>query len=180
MLPRLGNMKKQQTEPTLDLHPAIAPVASLIGTWRGSGQGYYPTIEDFSYTESITFAALPGKPFLRYLQVTLGADGTPMHTESGFLRPLPDVGRAEFTLAQPTGQTELAEGTLAINEDGTIALDLGPSTVANSETAKQVDSTRRTYQLTADGQLHTALYMAAVGVPMTQHLHSTLERDAQN
>ena len=32
------------------LHPALTAVTGLIGTWRGEGQGEYPTIEPFSYT----------------------------------------------------------------------------------------------------------------------------------
>ena len=40
-----------------------------------------------------------------------------MHTETGFLRVSAE-GIVEFVLAQPTGQTELAEGALEAGPDG--------------------------------------------------------------
>src|SRR5699024_8755400 len=90
----------------MSMHANLQPVAALVGTWRGPGNGHYPTITDFSYTEELTFTDV-GKPFLAYLQRTWSPDGTPMHTESGFLR-VPGPETVEMTLAQPTGQTELA------------------------------------------------------------------------
>ncbi len=161
------------------LHPHIAPVAFLIGSWTGEGRGFYPTISDFTYTETITFSATPGKPFLRYLQTTRGPDGAPMHQEAGYLRPDPAGGSAEFTIAQPTGQTELLEGALVLADDGTLILDLGPSSVRNASSAKQVDSTRRTYSVNADQDVvETRFDMAAVGQPMQQHLASTLRKQS--
>ena len=88
-----------------DLAPDLTPVASLIGTWKGEGAGSYPTIDDFVYSEEITFADV-GKPFLHYVQKTRGPSGAPMHTETGYLR-IPGNGTAEFVLTQPTGQAEL-------------------------------------------------------------------------
>ena len=161
------------------LHPNIDPVAFLIGSWTGQGRGFYPTIADFTFTETITFTATPGKPFLRYLQTTTGPDGAPMHQESGYLRPDPAGGSAEFTIAQPTGQTELLEGALVVAADGAVTLDLGPSSVRNTASAKQVDSTRRTYAVNAgQTEVVTRFDMAAVGHPMQQHLASTLRKQA--
>lgn len=154
----------------MDLHPNVRRVGYLIGTWTGPGRGYYPTIEEFSYEETVTFSALPGKPFLRYEQRTRGATG-PLHTELGFLRPVGEK-EVEFVLAQPTGQTELLTGVSTA--DG---LDFGDSRIVTSPTAKQVDATRRTYRLDAKGTtLDTAFFMGAVGQPVQQHLESTLRR----
>ena len=155
----------------MELAPNLAPVAALVGTWTGDGAGRYPTIEPFTYTEEITFTDL-GKPFLHYIQRTKSPDGAPMHTETGYLR-VPGDGTVELILAQPTGQTELCEGTLTTTAD---SLDLELSAgLRNSASAKEVTATRRRYTLTGD-RLVTTFAMAAVGQPLTHHLRSELHR----
>ncbi|GAA1413360.1 UPF0678 fatty acid-binding protein-like protein [Glutamicibacter uratoxydans] len=155
----------------MTLHPGLQAVAGLLGTWRGEGSGEYPTIKSFSYTEELTFTDV-GKPFLHYQQRTWSPAGAPMHTETGFLRVI-DSQTIEFVLAQPTGQTELAQGALNLTDAGFICkLD---SQVVNSASAKQVQTTRRQLELSAD-QLSTSFAMAAVGVPLTHHLASVLHR----
>ncbi|AWH97361.1 FABP family protein [Dietzia psychralcaliphila] len=155
----------------MELAPGLVPVAALLGTWRGDGAGSYPTIEDFSYTDEVVFTDV-GKPFLHYVQRSWSPDGAPMHTETGYLR-IPEVGTAELILAQPMGQTELAEGTIAAEAD-TLVLEL-EAQVANSATAKHVAATRRRYELSGDS-LTTTFAMAAVGQPMTHHLRSDMRR----
>ena len=155
----------------MELHTNLAPVAGLVGTWRGPGHGEYPTISPFEYTEELTFTDV-GKPFLRYLQRTWSPDGAPMHTETGFLR-VPRAGTVELVLAQPTGQTELAEGRLTAGPAG-VEMDMH-ARVVNSASAKHVEQTRRRYVLAGD-ELLVEFAMAAVGVPMTHHLRSVLRR----
>lgn len=151
------------------LPPQLQP---LIGTWRGTGSGHYPTIDSFSYSEELVFQDV-GKPFLVYQQRTWSPEGQPMHMETGFLRS-PTPTTVEFVLAQPTGQAELAEGTLSAAEDG-LSLDLRSPQVLVAASAKTVEATARTYRLSKN-QLSTDFSMAAVGVAMTHHLHSELVR----
>lgn len=155
----------------MTLHPALAPIAALVGSWRGPGKGEYPTIEPFEYVEELTFTDV-GKPLLAYAQRTWSPAGAPMHIETGYLR-VPTEGAVEFILAQPTGQTELAEGSLTTTTDGFTA-DLR-SRVLNSATAKQVESTQRRLHLAGD-ELTVTFAMAAAGVPMTHHLKAVLRR----
>lgn len=156
----------------MELHDAVAPFAFLLGTWRGEGRGHYPTIKDFAFSETLTFEAALGKPFIRYEQRTASSAGAPMHTECGFLRPQGD--RVEFTLAQPTGQTELLEGPVSADRR---SFDLTSVAVGNASTAKSVTSTRRRYVFDeAYAALHTEFAMAAVGHPLTDHLASDLRR----
>lgn len=144
------------------------PLAFLLGTWRGSGRGHYPTIEDFTYEEEVAFTS-NGKPFLIYRQSTKSPEGSPLHGEAGYLRPAPG-GRAEFVLAHPFGVVEICEGTL---EGG--RLDLISTTVAGTSTAKEILATRRVIEVNED-ELHYDFYMAAVGNPLEHHLEATLTR----
>ena len=49
-----------------DLNPALKPVAFLLGTWRGEGEGQYPSIKPFRYREEIRFTQQrQGIPHLR-------------------------------------------------------------------------------------------------------------------
>lgn len=157
----------------MDLSENLMPLAPLLGTWKGSGAGEYPTIDSFEYTEELTFTNI-GKPFLLYVQRTWSPTGTPMHTETGYVR-MPSPGIVEMTLAQPTGQSELLEGTWEEENGGfRIVLD---GRVLNTASAKVVDATKRAYTF-IPGSLRTMFAMAAVGLPMTHHLASDLEPTA--
>lgn len=161
----------------MELAPNLAPAAALLGTWKGEGAGEYLTIEPFTYTEEVIFTDM-GKPFLHYVQRTWSPSGAPMHTETGYLR-LPGDGAVELVLSQPTGQSELAQGTLSTGGTVTtgangLVLDL-EAAVMNSASAKHVESTRRHYVISGD-RMTTTFAMAAVGQPMTHHLSSELRR----
>ena len=146
----------------------IAHLSFLLGTWRGTGSGSYPTIEDFDYVEETVFGHI-GKSFLTFVQKTKYPDGTPLHTESGYIRPV-GVDRAEFVLSIPSGILESLEGTVSAS-----TLDLASVNVLGSATAKSVAATTRTY--TVDGNTLTYdVSMAAVGEQLTHHLHAELQR----
>jgi hypothetical protein len=156
-------------------HALLAPVLGLLGTWRGRGQGEYPTIEeDFTYAQEVTFSH-DGRPFLRYEARAwlLDADGAPLRPsarESGWWRLQPD-GRVEALITQPTGIAEIAVGHAG---DG--AVDLSTHEVALTPTAKQVDATRRRYALTDEDTLTFVHDLAAVGQPLQHHLAAELRR----
>ncbi|NHZ71108.1 MAG: FABP family protein, partial [Proteobacteria bacterium] len=118
--------------------------------------------------------APPGKPFLKYTQMTWRSGdhpeaGAPLHTESGFFRT-GDAGRAEATMAQPTGIVEVYEGTLDQS-----SLRLETTTVARTSTAKEVLSVERRIDVNGD-VLDYEMWMGAVGQPHQLHLKATLTR----
>ena len=151
------------------LHPDVAPLAGLLGTWRGEGEGHYPTITPFRYGEQVRFWHV-GKPFLAYEQRTWAADDQrPLHAETGYWRAGPD-GHVEVVLAHPTGIVEVLEGRL---EAGRI--DLASAGVVGTSTAKRVSATERHFEL-GGGVLRYSLAMAAVGVSLSPHLTAELRR----
>jgi len=155
------------------LHPDVALLAALVGSWAGQGAGEYPTIEPFHYLEEITFGHI-GKPFLTYSQRTKSTDdGRPLHGETGYVR-VPSPGRVEWILAHPTGVTEIEEGTFSVGES-TIEMDLMASAIGLSDSAKHVSALCRSIRIDGDELTYT-LRMAAVGRPLQHHLAATLHR----
>lgn len=160
------------TEPSAPpLHPACEPLRGLLGSWRGEGQGAYPTIAPFSYGEEIRWGHA-GKPFLAYVQRTWALDDArPLHAEAGYLRPQAD-GRLELVLSMPTGHVEVSSGTW----DGR-TLDLTSTSVSATPSAKDVTAVRRIVSLDPEGDtLRYVLDLAAVGQPIQRHLEAVLHR----
>lgn len=147
------------------------PLEFLVGTWAGRGQGSYPTIEPFDYLEEVTFEAVAGKPFLAYRQRTRHAtEQRPLHAESGFWRWTD--GGVEVVLSHAFGITEILEGRA---EAGLI--ELTSRALVGTSTAKSVEATTRRFEQTGD-ELRYDVAMAAVGEPLTHHLHAVLQRRA--
>jgi len=156
-----------------DLHPKLADLAPLLGTWSGAGAGEYPTIPSFEYLEEVSFGHV-GKPFLAYSQRTKAADdGRPLHAEVGYLR-LPSPGRVELVLAHPTGVTEVQEGTLTV-AGGVVELELSATSIGLTATAKDVTALSRSFRVVGDELTYT-LRLGAVGQPLQHHLAATLRR----
>ena len=153
------------------MHPDVAPLAFLLGTWRGEGRGDYPTITAFAYGEELTFDHV-GDAFLGYSERSwLLDDGSPLHLERGFVRPGRD-GSWELTVAHPLGLTEVAHGRLA----GTsLTFDTGEGDVRRTATGMHVVALGRRYA--RDGTtLRCSLDMTTDETPHTRHLDAELHR----
>jgi hypothetical protein len=152
-----------------ELNPALAPVAFLLGTWRGEGEGQYPSIKPFRYREEVRFTH-NGKPFLIYTQRTEAIDtGQPMHGEAGYLRSV-GGGNVEFVIAQPIGYAEISLGRV----DGQ-RIDVECNSVGRTPTAKPVTSISRSLWL--DGEmLRYELKMGMEGVALVRHLMASFRR----
>jgi hypothetical protein len=151
------------------LHPDVEPLAFLLGTWKGEGDGWWPTTDPFRYGEEMTFEHV-GDPFLMYSQRSwLVADGSPLHFERGFFRPA-GPGWLEIVLAHPLGIVEVAEGTLS----GTV-VDVASTSVTFTATGSPVTELRRRMEAT-DDVLTYRLHMAMRDVELTRHLQAELTR----
>jgi len=153
------------------LHPDVAPLGFLLGSWMGEGKGFYTTIQPFEYGEEIRIWHV-GKPLLAYTQRTWALDdGRPLHGESGFWR-MAGSGRVELVVAHPNGHAEVAEGTL----EGT-SISVATISMARTSTAKPVDAIER--QINVNGEVMTyELRMAAMGRPLDGHLQAELRLGA--
>lgn len=160
-----------------DLHPSLLGLLPLVGTWRGTGKGGYPTIADFDYGQQVTFAH-DGRGVLRYESRAwiLGPDGEvlrPSARETGWWRPGPGPDDLEVMLAHPTGIVEVYVG----KANGTTQWELSTDVVARTGTAKEVTANHRLYGI-VEGALLYAIDMAAMGQALQPHLSARLERVA--
>ena len=151
------------------LHPDLGPIAFLLGTWAGEGEGDWPSSGPFRYGEEMSFEQV-GEPFLLYAQRSWAAGNSePLHFERGFLRPS-GHGRVELVLAHPLGIVEVAEGSVSAN-----AIEVASTTVATTTTGSPVTELRRRFEVDGD-VLRYELEMAMRDVPLTRHLKGELKR----
>ncbi len=142
----------------------------LLGRWIGEGSGEYPTIQPFTYRETIEISQVPGKPLARWQTTTADAEsGEPRHSEVGFLRSTGDS--CELVLAHNFGITEITVATPS--EAGLFRFE--SQLIACSPTAKSVTEVIRTISVQGN-TLEYDVSMAAVGLGMTHHLAARLTR----
>ncbi|GJS49094.1 UPF0678 fatty acid-binding protein-like protein [Tanacetum coccineum] len=160
------------------VHPAIEPLSYLIGTWKGTGEGGFPTISSFSYGEELTFTH-PGnktsavkmleKPVIAYSQKTWKlSSGEPMHAESGYWRPKPD-GTIEVVIAQSTGLVEIQKGTYDAEKK---EINLQSELVGNASKVKEIS---RVFTLVNE-ELTYVVEMATNLTSRQPHLKASLKK----
>lgn len=164
-------------------HPDLAHLSWLVGRWGGIGEGLYPTIETFRFEQVVEFAT-DGRPFLEYRSVSWIVDDQnvrirPSATESGYWRPRPDNGVEAF-ITHATGFAEAWLGSVTVSEitDARITgakAEMVTRHVLRSDTAKEVTEGHRLYGL-VQGKLLWTYDMAAMGLPLQNHLAVALER----
>src|SRR5256885_4373244 len=126
------------------LHEDLRQIAFLLGTWRGEGDGDYPTTQPFRFREELRFEDV-GDTFLLFSQQSWALPGgEPLHFERGVLRPA-GPGRVELTLAHPLGVAEVSEGSV----EGT-SIELASTSVARTSTGSPVASLARRYHVQDD------------------------------
>lgn len=152
---------------------AVEPIlAQLLGTWRGSGTGEFPSMATFGYEEEIRFLDI-GSRDLVYLQRGWDpATGDILHAEAGMWRAMPD-GVLAATIAQPR-TTEVAEGKIS---PGLVVL--ASTSVGRAANAPPLAATRRTYRLSGDKLTYVVEMTTLEVTQSTRHLVGALRRDAE-
>lgn len=152
-----------------EMHEALAPVAWLLGTWKGVGKGIYPTIADFDYREELRFWHA-GKPVMPYASRTWSPeDGRALHAEMGYWRPQPD-GSVEVVIAHSFGLTEIMSGQASADR-----VQLKSVSFEATPSAKLVTAEERKLWLEG-GELRYEMGMAFGDNQMQNHLVATLSR----
>ena len=155
------------------LHELCEPFRSLLGTWKGRGEGHYPSIESFEYVEEATFNHV-GKPFIAYVQKTRDSEtNAPLHSESGYIRPQEEY-LAELVLAQPSGIVEIHKGSIESSKNACV-IYFESIDVRLTPSAKEVTQVSRLIKIEGD-TLSYDVSMAAVGEPFQHHLKALLKR----
>ena len=162
------------TTPGLDT--ALQALLALDGTWRGSGEGYLPSGDVFTYSEDASFAADEERRLVRFTfedRVTdeHGQDVRASHVETGIIR-LVDAEAVEILSAQ-TGRTEVLIGSIEATADG-CRISVDGRHVGHDP---RVAGSRREYTLAADA-LVLRSWLTLASEPDLERLHTvaTLQR----
>ncbi|MGL4176698.1 MAG: FABP family protein [Dermatophilaceae bacterium] len=164
-----------QLDPTL--HPDVAPLAWLVGTWAGAGVVGYPTIESANFGQEVV-CAHDGRPFLSWQSRTWLLDDAgervrPLATELGFWRVVPEADdgtNVELLLTHPTGVVEMYAGRAEPAK-----VELRTDGVLRSPAAKAYSAGQRLYGY-VDSNLMWVMDMAAMGQPVQSHVSAELKR----
>ncbi|XP_001632698.2 peroxynitrite isomerase THAP4 [Nematostella vectensis] len=165
-------MSNSESSPK-NLPQVLAPVSWLVGKWEGEGRGEYPTIQPFTYRETVEFNNF-GQPNLAFSSKSWNSKtNAPMHFESGFLRIMPSTTKVALMLAQNIGVTELLEGEV----EGKV-LHLTAQAIGRMSFGKPpaVLKTERVYMLVDENTLEFKQFMETETTPRTQHLQATYKR----
>ncbi|CAB1442498.1 unnamed protein product [Pleuronectes platessa] len=158
-----------------ELNPSLLPLNWLLGAWESDepGEGSFPSIEPFRYTETLHFSHVGG-PMINFMFNAFHAESKkPMHQECGFIRMQPGTNKVAFIIAQNSGLMEIEEGELTGKQ-----LNLKTHALARISFAKkpQVKQISREFQLRSDGRLEQTVSMATDNQPLKQHLHVIYRR----
>jgi hypothetical protein len=146
----------------------------LIGSWKGTGRGEFPTIEPFSFREAFeVIEAVPGES-LHYRQRTWRTDANPeamSHVETGFINVV-SGGNVEVLNAQGRNRVEVLTGIMQRTRLG-FTMSLRSRSIVHDE--RMVTSWRE-WQLATDGFAYS-MGMSTTEVPDgAHHLSGQLQR----
>jgi hypothetical protein len=151
------------------LHDGAAPLAFLVGTWRGSGSGRLHDHEPFDYEEEVSFTHR-GRSWLVYEQRAWApSDEALLHTEMGFWRLDEEEDRL-YSFISLTAGSDFSQGKL----DGT-NVSLTAASAPMADGVETVEVLRRDYRVDGDRMTYE-VRMASAGTPTELHIAGELRR----
>ncbi|XP_033760333.1 THAP domain-containing protein 4-like [Pecten maximus] len=161
------------TEPPI--HDMIKPLSWLLGKWKGEGGvGKYPTIEDFTYDEELTFSHV-GQPNIQFSFFSSHSKTKkPLHRELGFIRFKPGTNQCALLIAHNLGVSEVEEGEFTDTEMRTESHTVGRLSFGKPPETKKI---KRVFSKIGD-DLEQVVSMETANTPMTEHLRITYKRVA--
>eukprot|EP00121_Abeoforma_whisleri_P011466 Awhi_evm1s10576 len=155
----------------------VPALQNFIGIWKGKGDGFYPTIEPFSYLETLTFSHV-GKPFIKLSQKTKSPTNNPMHAEECYIKINPKNKSLEGVVCDPTGLSQTLKVSLEKSETQEILI-LSTTQILQTPSAKPVEEVVRKYTLDLEIQTITfEMSMKAMEQEFQPHLKSKLVKQA--
>ncbi|MFF4410077.1 FABP family protein [Streptomyces sp. NPDC001404] len=160
------------------LHPDVAPLLFLVGTWEGAGVADFPGAEKCNFGQEVIFTH-DGRDFLEYVSHTwvLDAEGKPVkpiETESGFWRVTEDR-KVEVVMTRDSGVAEVWYGELA--PDNKPQIDLVTDAVARTEASGPYSGGKRLYGY-VKGDLMWVGEKATPEVPLRPYMSAHLKKVA--
>lgn len=149
-------------------------LSQLIGVWKGSGRGEFPTIEPFTYREVFEVTEAVAGQSLHYRQWTWRTSVDPeaiSHIETGFINLAPEAG-VEILNAQGTDRVELLSGSMERTMVG-FNISLRSKSIVGDD---RMIASWREWQLAADGFSYSMGMSTGVVPDGAHHLSAELRR----
>ncbi len=168
----------------IKLLQVMSPLTMLIGSWSGQGNGKYPTMEPFEFSDQLNFKLLQDsyeqEPLIHFEQIAKVKEDSEFvfkHWEAGFLRPV-DNGMIELQVTHNTGRIEIMEGRyerLDTNR-GQFKIRFTSTFLHNSVGLVEAHASERVWVL-EENEIRCQQAMSTKDISqMTVHLNSILER----
>jgi hypothetical protein len=154
---------------TPPIHPEVAHLVFLLGTWRGESRGKWDPSAEVVFSEETLFSHV-GKPWLAYRQQTWNPQGVASHGESGYLIARGEEGAVDWMIAQPSGVVEVQVGSV---RDGRIVVR--SHAIGRAPTARNVTAVSRTMSVEGD-TLRYELRISINDEPPALHIEGRLHR----
>ena len=167
-----------------DILKIIEPISWLKGKWQGHGNGGFPTMDTFEFTDQMDFRILPEafnkEPLIRFDEIAwLIKNGNHdfMHWETGFFKPLSN-GSIQFYVSHNTGRMEVTIGKFTSIDIKSKSFEIIFESIfmRNDAGLKKAICSKRTIKLKNE-KLTYSLGMSTDDLPqITNHLKVILKR----